>query len=147
MKLRVDIMKNTGLVLFFIMAGLFLQGCDPTAHYSISITSKESPSTEMDNKMLEIIRIVEPILRQHGFVTSPDYVQGVSLMMEKNPSDRHGKVYLGVSCENNIIQIRTVEWGRLSMSDYALTLQNKIADKLNKSLEDKFIIIKEGEPE
>jgi hypothetical protein len=141
-KLKVDTMRNLGLVFFFIASGLFLQGCDSTAHYSISIKSKEPPSAEMDNKKLEIIKVVEPILRQHGFVPSPGYVEGVSLIMEKNPSDRHGKIYIGLSCENNIIQIGTVEWGTQRMSDFALNLQNEIIDKLDQPLKDCCIIIK-----
>jgi hypothetical protein len=139
-------MRNLGLVFIFIVSGLFLQGCDPVTTWSVTIKDKKSPSTKIDNRKLEVTKAVESILGQYGFFPSHDHhVEGVSLAMEKNPSNRHGKVYISVHCENNIIQIYTMEWGRVRMSDFTLRLQNEIADKLNQLFKDCCIIIKDNE--
>jgi hypothetical protein len=138
-----------GLVFFFIASGLFLQGCfDPLAQGKIFIKSKEQSSVKMENRKLEIIKVVESILRQHEFTLDPSNSESVLLSMSKHAKvSEHKRTMIAISMysEDNKILIHTMEWATFEMSDYALQLQNEIADKLNQLFKDCCIIIKDNE--
>ena len=140
-------MRNLGLVSFLIVAGLFLQGClDPLARGKIFIKSKEQFSANMDDRILEVIKVVESIARQSGFapISAFDHTDKVSLHMDKRNKDG---LFTGidVSSEDNIIKIYISELGHCKLSEEALRLQDEIDNALRPSLKDCCIIIKDNE--
>jgi hypothetical protein len=135
-------MRNLGLVFCLVVTELFLQGCDPAVHYSISIKSRELSLGNIDNRKAEAIKIVESILKQHEFTPNQRNAEGVLLDMYKNT--KHTQIQIGVYSEDDVIKIYTIEWATFKMTDEAWELENEIADTLNLSLKDCCIIVRDS---
>jgi hypothetical protein len=139
-------MRNLELFFIFIIAGLFLQGClDPLARGRIFIKSKEQFSSNRDDRILEVIKVVESIARQSGFapISASGYTDKVSVHMDKRNKDGFF-TGIDVSSEDNIIKIYISELGHHKLSEDALRLQDEIDNALSPSLKDCCIIIKDN---
>jgi hypothetical protein len=138
-------MRNLILVFFFIVAELFLQGCDPIVNGKIFIKSKEQFSANTDDRILEVTKVVELIARQSGFtpISTSHLTEKATLSMIKRNKDGI-LTNIVVFSEDNIIKIDIWELGHRKLSEEALRLQDEIDNALRPSLKDCCIIIKDN---
>ncbi len=138
-------MRNVRLVFFFIAAELFSQGCDPIAYDKTLIKSKEEFSANTNDRLLEVIEVVESIARQSGFtpVSTSNHMDKLPLHMCKKNKD-NVVTSIAVCSEDNIIEISILELGHRKLSEDALRLQDEIDNALSPSLKDCCIIIKDN---
>jgi len=121
-------MRNLGLVFFFIVVELFLQGCIPGTGHSILIRSKDQSVLSAGNKA-EILKVVELTGKQYGYTQESDLGENVQLGMCRKHEEFSSTIY--VYYEKDFVKIYIGEIGTRTLRKCTIEVQDEIIGTLN----------------